>query len=275
MSEKLLLFLDDSGSRNPDHEQDTRADGMNWFALGGILILESDVRVAVDLHKAFTESWGIDCPLHSTKIRGRRKQFSWLGQDAGRAAQFHMELENLLLEIPVVGIACVIDRPGYNARYKEQYGNDRWLMCKTAYSILIERAAKHARRSECRLEVSYEGAGQREDRNIEEYHKALKVVGMPFDDGRSESYGSLKAEEFGELVLGEPHRQTKANVLIQIADLYLYPMVKGGYEPSYPPYANLSAAQKIADNLVGETEVANLGVKYSCFDVQKGEKPDC
>ncbi|WP_309662113.1 DUF3800 domain-containing protein [Sphingomonas sp.] len=274
MPEKLLLFLDDSGSRNPDHQPDVRVDCLDWFALGGILVLESDVREAVDRHKAFTDSWGLDYPLHSTKIRGRRKQFSWLGQDAGRAARFHAELAEMLLEIPVVGIACVIDRPGYNGRYKEQYGEDRWLMCKTAYSILIERAAKHARRSDCRLEVFYEGAGQQEDRNIGEYHKALKTIGMPFDEGRSEGYGSLTADDFGDLVLGDAQRQTKANALIQIADLYLYPMVKGGYAPTYQPYVDLTDAHKLADNIVDESEVASLGVKYSCFDIQKGERPD-
>jgi hypothetical protein len=274
MSEKLLLYLDDSGSRNPDHGQAARGDGLDWFALGGILVSETDVRLAVDLHQAFMSTWVLDHPLHSTKIRGRRKQFSWLGQDANRAAKFHEELTALLLQMPVIGLACVIDRPGYNARYRKKYGADRWLMCKTAYSILIERAAKHARRAGKKLEVFFERSGKEEDRNLHSYHRSLKSAGMPFDEGRSASYGSLSAGEFRQLVVGDPQRQTKANALIQVADLYLYPMVKGGYDPTYQPYVDLLGAHSIADALVGHEEVVSLGVKYSCFDFKKRERPD-
>ena len=36
----LQLYLDDSGSRYPNHEPDVnRADSMDWFALGGILMI--------------------------------------------------------------------------------------------------------------------------------------------------------------------------------------------------------------------------------------------
>jgi len=275
MPEKLLLFVDDSGSRNPDHEPPIeRQDRLDCFALGGILISESDVRVAVDLHKAFVESWGIDYALHSTKIRGRRKQFSWLGHDPVRAAKFHEELANTLLAMPVLGIACAIDRPGYNARYRETYGADRWLMCKTAYAILVERAAKHAQRCNAKLEIYFERAGRKEDRNLLSYHKALKVDGMPFDEGRSAQYESFSADDFRDVVLGDPRGQTKANALIQVADLYLYPLVKGGYDPAYPPYIDMLREKRVVDAIVDETEIASLGVKYSCFDFQKGERPD-
>lgn len=273
MAEKLLLFVDDSGSRNPDHEPPLeRHDKLDWFALGGILIAESDVRLAIDLHKAFVASWGIDCALHSTKIRGRRKEFSWLGHDAEMAASFHDELGKTLLGMPVLGIACVIDRPGYNARYKEKYGGDRWLMCKTAYAILVERAAKHAQRRGAQLEIYFEGAGREEDRNLLSYHKALKAEGMPFDQGRSAEYGSLSAEDFRSVVLGDPRRQTKANVLIQIADLYLYPLVKGGYDPAYAPYVDMLRERKIVDAVVDETELASSAsnTAASIFRKEKG-----
>ena len=97
---------------------------------------------------------------------------------------------------------------------------------------------------------------------------------MPFDKERSGRYGSLAADDFRELVLGDPRRQTKANVMIQVADLYLYPLVKGGYEPEYRPYTDLMRERKIVDAIVDEAEVASLGVKYSCFDFPKGERPD-
>jgi hypothetical protein len=57
---------------------------------------------------------------------------------------FFPALEEFLLSLPFVGIACVIDRPGYVARYKESYDESLWYMCKTAFCVLAERAAKFA-----------------------------------------------------------------------------------------------------------------------------------
>lgn len=51
-----------------------------------------------------------------------------------------------------------------------------------------------------------------------------------------------------------------------MADLYLYPMVKGGYEPAYGPYRKLLAANRLIDAMLSEAERPTLGIKYSCFD---------
>ena len=59
------------------------------------------------------------------------------------------DLTSMLTSIPVIGLACVIDRPGYDARYREQYGRNQWQLCKTACSIAVERAAKQAARCAC------------------------------------------------------------------------------------------------------------------------------
>ncbi|TIR55445.1 MAG: DUF3800 domain-containing protein, partial [Mesorhizobium sp.] len=41
---EIHLYLDDSGSREPDREpKEKRRDEMDYFALGGILINEEDV----------------------------------------------------------------------------------------------------------------------------------------------------------------------------------------------------------------------------------------
>lgn len=270
------LYLDDSGSRYPDHELEaTRADGMDAFALGGLLIDKADRKRALELYDAFVESWGIDYPLHSTKIRGRRDKFRWLGQDTVRAERFYRELGELLVALPVTGIACVIDRPGYNARYAEKYGDKRWLMCKTAYAILIERSLKFARAAGAKLEVFFEEAGKNEDRAVAAYHKSLKDEGMPFDQGTSSGYSGLQAHEFRDGVLGDPQRVTRnGSPLIQIADLYLYPMVKAGYQDGYLPFERLFAARRVIDAQLPEVDRQSLGIKYSCFDlVQKGERP--
>lgn len=266
MDEKRFqLILDDSGSRNPDHKPEAREDGMDWFALGGFLVEEEDVRLLIDQHQAFVNAWGIDYPLHSTRIRGRRNNFRWLGRDAGRAAHFYEELSVLLTKVPVLGIACVIDRPGYNGRYAEKYGDDRWLMCKTAFAILVERSAKYAISQGGKLEVYFEGVGPKEDQNLIGYHRDLKKAGMPFDRDRSGEYESLDAKAFTEVLLGDAQRQTKASPLMQIADLYLYPMVKAGYGP-YKPYDQLVESGRIIDTHLDKGSQAQGSIKYSCFE---------
>ena len=273
---KYQLYIDDSGVRMPDHVPDpVRNDRMDWFALGGIIVDEEDLARSIGLHRAFVDAWGIDYPLHSTKIRGRRREFSWLGRDEGRAARFHQELDQLLVSLPVAGTACVIDRPGYNQRYRDKYGDDRWLMCKTAYAIVVERALKFARARGASLEIFYEEAGKDEDRNLLRYHKSLKAEGMPFDKQTSADYSELGADIFKTHLLGDPTRLTKKSALIQVADLYLYPIVKAGYQDGYPPYEKLVEAGRIVDTMVDEQDRASLGVKYSCFDlVRKEERPD-
>ena len=241
---------------------------MDWFALGGVLIDKEDRKLALERYDAFVTSWGIDYPLHSTRIRGRRDKFRWLGQDEVRAERFHRELADMLLAMPMTGIACVIDRPGYNARYAEKYGDQRWLMCKTAYAILIERSLKFAKAAGANLEVFYEEAGKKEDRALLQYHKTLKAAGMPFDEGSSSGYSGLPPKEFRNGVLGDPARVTKkGSPLVQIADLYLYPMVKAGYVAGYKPYDQLLEANRIIDAQLDEEARATLGVKYSCFDL--------
>jgi hypothetical protein len=270
------LYLDDSGSRFPDREPDpSRADGMDAFALGGILIDKANRKLALEQYDAFANNWGIEYPLHSTKIRGRRDKFRWLGQDAVRAERFYRELGELLVALPVTGVACVIDRRGYNARYAEKYGDKRWLMCKTAYAILIERSLKVVTAAGANLEVFFEEAGMHEDRAIAAYHKSLKVDGMPFDQGNASSYSGLGPNDFRSGVLGDPQRVTKkGSPLIQIADLYLYPMVKAGYQDGYPPFDQLFAASRVIDAQLADADRPSLGIKYSCFDlVHKGERP--
>jgi hypothetical protein len=238
---------------------------MDHFALGGILVQKSDLPDIYQRYEAFVQSWGITEPLHSTKIRGKRGHFRWLRTDTDRADRFLSELGKLILSLNVVGVACVIDRPGYNGRYAALYGKDRWSMCRTAYSILIERAAKHARRVGAILEVFYEEAGKAEDRAVEDYAKSLKLNGMPFHGDRSGSYDALTSENFRQIVLGDPQRLKKKSPLVQIADLYLYPMAKSGYDPNYEPFVQMRSAKRIIDEHIPTEERPSHGIKYSCF----------
>ncbi|TCQ14334.1 DUF3800 domain-containing protein [Rhizobium sp. PP-CC-3G-465] len=259
------LFIDDTGSRDPDHRPlETRRDRMDCFGLGGFLIKEEDVESLKEAYAAFCARNTIDYPLHSQEIRGGRGQFGWLKKPEN-ARVFFPELDAFMLGLPIIGIAAVIDRPGYVARYREQYAERLWFMCKTAYSILIERAAKYADSQGRVLRVFFEECGKHEDRELIQYTKALKSEGMPFGNQPSGNYASLSPEDFRRIVMGEPKRRTKKTPMIQVADLILYPMAKGGYEPTYKPYVDLMAAGKLIDALLPPQDRPSLGIKYSCF----------
>jgi hypothetical protein len=267
--ERLHLYMDDSGSRRPDHHASSqRADGMDCFALGGFLINQNNIRQLIESHRQFVSKWKLTAPLHSTRIRGQRGAFAWLGTDDARRNDFLGELETMILSLPITGIACVIDRPGYVGRYAAQYKTP-WLLCKTAFAILIERSVKYATSAGARLEIYFEQAGKQEDRDIQRYAKDLESEGMPFNPDSSGPYGVLDPVAFRESLIGQPNRVTKATPMAQIADLILYPMVKGGYDPTYRPYVKMFESRRIIDAQLSAEDRPRLGVKYSCFDQKK------
>lgn len=209
---EVHLFIDDTGSRDPDRTLELeRDDEMNCFALGGVLVNAEDVDSVKAAHRAFCEKFGIDYPLHSWAIRGGRGKFGWLRRNPEKTAEFYASMGEFLVGLPVLGIAAAVHRPGYVARYKEKYRDNIWFMCKTAYCILIERAAKYAERNDRKLRIFFENTGRLEDRNIIAYTKTLKADGMPFDQKNSAGYSGLSASDFQKLILGEPNRRTKKN----------------------------------------------------------------
>ncbi len=237
---------------------------MNCFGLGSILVKEEDVDLLKERHRVFCEKHGITYPLHSYKIRGGREDFGWLKKPEN-ARVFFPELDAFMLDLPVVGIAAIIDRTGYVARHSDRYADRLWYMCKTAYSILIERAAKYADSQGRVLRVFFEESGKQEDRDLIAYHKALKLKGMPFNAATSAEYTSLSAADFKRIVMGDARRRTKKTAMLQIADLMLYPMAKAGYDPTYKPYVDLMAAGKLIDALLPPNDMPYRGIEYSCF----------
>lgn len=274
MRKHYYLYIDDSGSRFPDKKQIGRNDGMNCFALGGILVEETHKIILEETYKVFCEKWKIGYPLHSTKIRGKRDDFSWLEKSAKDNERFLGELEELMISIPVIGFAVVINRDGYNSRYKDKYGNERWLMCKTAYNILMERVSKYVMRENSTFEVCFEEVGKMEDRAIVQYGRDLKSVGLPFNKDTSAKYRSLSVDDFKKVMLGDPSRKKKENLFVQIADLYLYPMIKRKYDEAYRPWNVLFNNKKVIDSILTEEDVAVLGIKYSCFDSLESKNPE-
>ena len=267
----LEFYIDDSGTRNPNHDPGNKpSHGHDYFALGGILIRGEDESIARELHSKFCANWEIDpkvTPLHSSEIRGKSGGFAWVGRlDSDEQEKFYEELYQLLRDVPVLGLACVIDRPGYNHRYLEKYGQNRWLLCKTAFTIVVERAAKYARSLSIQTRIWPEKCNRAEDHRLGNYYRYMKSGGMPFDTGTSSSYGPLRADEFQGLLCGF-RTKAKTSPMAQLADLYLWPMAMGGYDKGNRPYRRLLEDGKLIDCILGEEEIPDHGIKYSCFDL--------
>lgn len=263
----LNLYLDDSGTRHPSKKQGKKAaHGYDWFALGGVLVREEDEDKARHLHAAFVEKWGVITPLHSSEIRSQNEGFLWLrDKTKEERAVFSEDLYCLMRDAPVTGIACVIDRPGYNARYAEKYLKDRWMLCKTAFSVIVERAAKVAISQGRRLRVLPEKCNKPEDAALTAYYRELRIDGLPFDTKNSEKYAPLTKDQFAA-TLYDLRFKEKSSPLAQLADLYLWPVCMGGYHPGNRPYRRLLEDGKLIECLLPEADHATLGSKYSCFE---------
>lgn len=270
MVQKLTFYLDDSGTRFPDHSGSKSAQGYDWFALGGVLVRDEDEDRCRELHAELTSKWRMDYPLHSVRIRSKQGKFAWLGTSQEEYQQFMTDLTRLMLDAPMIGLACVIDRPGYNARYKEKYGDQRWRLCKTAFTVAVERAAKYAISLGRKLDVMVEKTNKEVDRDLAGYFAEMKQHGCPFNPANSERYQPLSYGELSQ-VLYDFKLKEKSSPLIQLADLYLYPMCRGGYEEQYRPYHILREGKKLRDDHLAPSEVEILGIKYSCFELVRAK----
>jgi Protein of unknown function (DUF3800) len=267
MVKVVNFYMDDSGTRHPDHDPGKKAEhGYDWFALGGVLVKSEDEAQARILHKEFCQEWGIATPIHSVEVRGRTLNFRWL-EDKSKETQreFYEALYQLLKAVPVVGLACVIDRPGYNSRYLGTYGRKRWSLCKSAFTISVERAAKYARSIGYRLRVCPERCNKTEDQVVKGYYEGLKTDGPPFDVSRSEKYRPLTGAEFRE-TLYEIRPKMKTSPMAQFADLYLWPLCMGGYNAQNRPYKRLLEDGKLIEVGMLPEDIPQLGTKYYCFE---------
>jgi hypothetical protein len=260
------LYLDDSGTRFPNRKSNDRHDGLDYFALGGWLMASERVTDAWTAHARFTDCFTISAPLHSHSIRVNKGAFRWLEHEPKRASAFYADLKHTLCELPGHVVGCVIHRPGYDARYAPIYGDHRWDLCKSAYTIVVERAAKLAARSGRRLKVYLEHTGKHENQAIKKYHADLINAGMYFDPENSGKYMPFDAKTFASTLFKSPEFVQKSNPMAQFADLVLYPIAKARYEPDYPPYRSLWNAGRIVDATLSATDVQQLGIKYFCFD---------
>jgi hypothetical protein len=267
MPKVVNFYVDDSGTRKPNLKPIVfDPSRQEHFALGGILIDEADEGVARSSYEAFCAKWQIGYPLHSEPMRHGTGDFRWLRRSAPEYAAFMRDLTQFLTSIPVLGLACVVDRPGYDARYRAKYGRNQWQLCRTAFSIVVERAAKHAMNSGCKLRVLAERCSKADDRRIERYYQELRESGHPFDKSSAAAYAPLAPEYLRE-TLYELRFKAKSSPMIQVADLFLWPMIRQRYRPPFRPYTEFAKAGRIIDcRLSAESRSAN-GCKYSCFEL--------
>lgn len=265
MPRVLNFYMDDSGTRKPNRKPLAfKPASPEFFALGGVLVKEENegsVRAAYD---AFCKKWSIAYPLHSEEIRHSSGKFAWLQRGTGDYSKFMRDLTRLLSDISVTAIACIIDRPGYDDRYRAKYGRQQWHLCQTAFCIAVERAAKHALADDRKLRVMPERSSRDDELRLKRYFGELREKGLPFDKGSSAAYAPLGADALAG-VLYELRFKQKSSPLAQIADLFLWPMVKAGYDATYRPYVLLKEAGRFIERQLEEEECATRGSKYSCF----------
>jgi len=263
----MCLYLDESGSRKPDREAKEAARENDFFAVGGVLVNEEDAAKAEELHRSFMAKWALTSPLHSVKIRHSKDQFRWL-RDAseGKKQEFYNEITELLCNSNVLCFAAVIDRPWYNARYLKEYGSHRWRLCKTAFPIVAERAARYAREQGRKLRVYHEECTKSDDAALKRYYDEMRDKGMPFGQDNSAKYRPLSAAELKD-TLYDLKRKKKTSPLVQLADLVLFPMGSGGYNPNYKTYQTFRERGLLIDCHLEPEQVPYRGIKYSCFDL--------
>lgn len=269
MPKQLNFYMDDSGSRRPNRIP-LRFDRHrpDFFALGGILIDEEDEPAAKEMVDQFRNTWAIDYPLHSVEIRNSTDNFTWLRREEIQYARFMDELTQLLLDIPVLGLACTIDRPGYDSRYREKYGRRQWHLCKTAFSIVVERSCKEAILRGAKLNVYPERCSKADDDRLREWWNELRENGHPFDATASAVYAPLSKSQLATTLYDLKFKQ-KSSPMVQVADLYLWPICRGGYDANYRPYKTLVEHGKLIDCRLKAEERLTRGCKYSCFDLVK------
>lgn len=268
MVQVTTFYMDDSGTRHPDRPGQQACHGNDWFALGGILIDEEDKAEAEGQIDSFRARWPQmgDAPLHSAEIRASSDNFKWLGPNGSPLKDaFCSDLNSLLCALPVTGLACVIDRPGYNARYTERYGRERWSLCRTAFTIAVERAVKLTKQRDRKLRVYVEVSSKADDAKLKEYYKALKETGHCFNSATAARYNPIPVDDY-RATLYDFKTKMKTSRLTQIADLYLWPICMAGYDKKNRPYNNLRKAGRLIEYRLSETEAEILGTKYSCFE---------
>lgn len=261
---KYSLYVDDCGASKPG----TR-DAFQYFGLGGVLIesdKEAEIIVGVN---AFKDRWNIlhTTPLHGAEIRAKKENFRWLARvETEVVVQFKTELLELLESLPIIIHGCITHREGYWTRYKDKHKNNTWDMRKSATSILIERVVKYLTSvGGTSLEVFFERCGQAEDNTFRQAYQHLRTEGHPFNPLTAAQYAPLTNDQLETILAPTPNVRDKNTVLLQVADLCLFPVATARNGFPTPALDRLTAAGRVIDG-VTEGPILEMGIKYYCFD---------
>lgn len=240
-----------------------------WFTLGGVLIRDDDKATCKQAHADFLGRWPeVTQPLHLTDMHSKRKGFAWLeAVSREKLGDFWADYHSVVGSLPMIAVGCVVHRPGYRDRgYGSREGDAKWNLCRTAFNILIERAAKLAHADGCRLRVRYEGADRKADKALHAYWRELKAgQGLGFNAQNAAKYDPFPPDVLAATLV-DLERKDKKSALIQFADTCALALSKGRYQPNFSTYVALKQGGRLADTHVGEERAASEGVKYSCFD---------
>jgi hypothetical protein len=260
------FYMDDSGSRDPDRARIKDEGHVDWFGMGGVIVREADLPLIEARVQEFRDRWpNPEAPLHSWEIRNHKKGFVWLRDESrSKRTRFMGELTDLMCSLPLVVHATVVDRPGYNKRYLDQYGPRRWSLCRTAFKIAVERGAKFALSEGARLRVYVERSDKQTEKRLRDYYDSLRQDGTPFNPDNAAKYKPLSADDLKHTLM-EFAVKTKKSTVMQLADLALWPVCDGKYHPDNLAFAALSKSGQLLDARCTE-ENGVLGIKYSCFD---------
>lgn len=267
---RLIYYMDETGNRHPDKRSTQERAGRDWFGLGGYLLREEDKGAVRALHQQFCDEWHINSalqPFHITDMLAARKKFTWLGRLSDRdRSRFWEEYKDMLSSIPALGTGCIISRPGYVARgYVANFPDTKWLLCRSAFDITVDRAAKYARSIGCKLDVVFEADGPLNE-TMKGYFKNLKMNGLEFDATRAGKYAPLTQEQFAE-TLGKISYKLKASPYLQFADSYIYAIARQKYDRHFGVYCRLRDRKRIINFALGDAdEIKTMGIKYYCFD---------
>jgi hypothetical protein len=262
----LTYYMDETGNRQPDKRSDASRAGRDWFGLGGYIVSSDDEAAVKQSYEDFCARWDVRSPLHLTDMMAEKKNFAWIGRLSQRERDtFWSEYKSFLSGLPVVGSACIIDRPGYVARgYLEKHPNTKWLLCRSAFDITVERAVKYATARGMKLNIVFESDVAIND-TVKGYFTNLKANGLEFDGTNSAKYQPLATEHFSDTLL-DAKWKTKSSRMLQIADSYIYAIARGRYDKKFDMYRELRDARKIMNFALDSAEdITAMGVKYYCF----------
>ncbi len=255
------LYLDESGVGKPgikDYE---------YFVFGGFLIRKPDEHALQERVAAFKTKWEIaqNIPLHACEIRSKSENFRFLESlTTAQVIEFKTDILQMVLDSAVLLHGCVVHRQKYLARYQHIYGQKTWQLLKSTTAIAVERAARLVHERSGKLYVVFERGNTSSNNEIRTAYAELRNNGAPFNPEASSKYSPMTSEALSNVLFKNIEDKTKANVMLQVADSCLLPLVEHKRTGNTTVIDQLRQANKLIDCVVNDPERA--GIKYYCFD---------